>query len=177
MRDAPRMRCMHPSAHVRPPRHVARQAVALAISFAVVGIAAWVGSAATATSVGSWYVTLEKPTWTPPGAVIGAVWTVLYVAMAIAAWLVWRRAGFDEARAALALFAAQLVLNASWSAIFFGLRAPGAALAEIVVLWVAVLATTLAFWRHSRVAGALMLPYLAWVAFAAFLNAAIWLMN
>jgi len=125
----------------------------------------------------TWYQGLARPSWTPPDWLFGPVWTNLYVLMAVAAWLVWRQGGWAGAKAALALFGAQLVLNAAWSPVFFGLERVGAALAVLVALWVAILATAVAFWRCSRVAGILMLPYLAWVTFAGALNFAIWRMN
>ena len=133
-----------------------------------------VGGAVTATSVGSWYALLAKPAFNPPNWIFAPVWTALYFMMAIAAWRIWRRGG---ARWALSLFALQLALNLAWSIVFFGLRAPGAALAEILVLLLAILATTVVFWRSDRVAGMLFVPYAAWVAFAAVLNAAIWQLN
>ncbi len=135
------------------------------------------GSVFTATSRETWYEALRKPGWTPPAAAFGPVWTVLYIAMGVAAWLVWRERGFAGAAAPLALFAAQLALNLAWTAIFFGLRAPGAAFAEIVILWALILATVIAFWRVRPLAGALLLPYLLWVTYAAALNLAIWRMN
>jgi benzodiazapine receptor len=126
---------------------------------------------------GAWYASLAKPSWTPPNGVFGPVWTALYVMMGVAAWLVWRRAGFKAAAAALVAFLAQLVLNALWSYLFFGLHRPGVALIEIGALWVAILATVVLFWRENPRAGALMLPYLAWVGFASVLNFALWRLN
>jgi translocator protein len=126
---------------------------------------------------GGWYGTLDKPFFTPPASLFGPVWTVLYLSMAVSAWLVWRREGFSGAQAAMALFSAQLVLNLLWSVIFFGLEAPGLALVEIVALWTAILLTILAFSKISRPAGWLLVPYLAWVSFATALNAGIWWLN
>lgn len=125
---------------------------------------------------GAWYDGLEKPPWNPPSWVFGPVWTVLYVLMGVAAWLVWDRYRAD-ARGALALFVTQLVFNAGWSAVFFGLQAPGLAFAWIVVLWLLIAATIGAFWRRRPLAGALLLPYIAWVSFAAVLNYTIWRLN
>jgi benzodiazapine receptor len=138
--------------------------------------AAALGSAFSAQSVGNWYGDLAKPAWTPPSGIFGPVWSVLYLMMGVAAWLVWRKAGPGSALA-LALFGVQLALNVAWSALFFGLRSPGAAFAEIVVLWALILATLLAFRRVTPVAGYLLMPYQAWVTFAAALNFAIWRMN
>ncbi|HEY8506360.1 MAG TPA: TspO/MBR family protein [Gemmataceae bacterium] len=154
-----------------------RQAAGLAVAALVCFGVAALGGAVTYPAVGDWYTSLAKPSWTPPGWVFGPVWTVLFACMAVAAWLVWRRAGWENARTALSLFALQLGLNLAWSFLFFGLHRPGAALADVVLLWLAIAATVRAFWRHSPAAGALLLPYLAWVSFAAALNFAIWRMN
>ena len=140
------------------------------------GIAA-LGAAVTATSVKTWYANLAKPSFNPPDAVFGPVWTVLYVLMGIAAWRVWRIADRDTARGPLTLFALQLALNLGWSVVFFGLQKIGAAVATIVVLDVAILVTMLAFRTVDRVAALLMAPYLAWVTFATVLNIAIWRLN
>jgi tryptophan-rich sensory protein len=147
--------------------------VAILICFAAAGI----GSLATTPQIPGWYANLAKPTWTPPGWIFGPVWTLLYLMMAVAAWLVWRPAGFAGAKLPLALFAIQLALNSLWSVLFFGLQNPGAAAVDIILLWAAILATMITFWRWSRVAGGLLAPYLAWVSLAAVLNAAIWTMN
>lgn len=139
--------------------------------------AAGVGSLFTTPAIPGWYASLRKPSWTPPNWLFGPVWSVLYVAMGTAAWLVWRERGFAGARLALTLFFAQLILNALWSILFFGRKTPGAALVEIAFLWVAVFATMAAFWQISRAAGWLFVPYLWWVTFASFLNYSIWRMN
>jgi benzodiazapine receptor len=152
----------------------ARDAVALVIAILVCFAAAGIGGLFTARSVPTWYQTIEKPSWTPPSGVFGPVWTVLYLMMGIAAWLVWRKDGFSGAGPALGVFGVQLALNALWSVLFFGMRNPGAGFAEIILLWVAIVATVALFWRVSALAGALLLPYLAWVTFAAALNGAIW---
>jgi len=145
----------------------------VAACFAAAALGAWFN----ANAVDDWYPTLRKPTWTPPAWVFAPVWTVLYLCMAFAAWLVWRRADRSERRTALILFAIQLVLNVAWSGLFFGLRRPGIAFAEIVVLWGAIAATLWAFRRVSAPAAWLFVPYLAWVTFAAALNGSIWWMN
>ena len=139
--------------------------------------AAAIGGVATGQSVRDWYPTLAKPVWNPPAWLFGPVWTVLYIAMAVAAWLVWRPAGWAGARLALTLFMVQLALNAAWSIIFFGLRNPGAAFAEVVVLWAAIVGTLVLFWQVSVPAGMLFIPYLAWVSFAAVLNFTVWRLN
>jgi tryptophan-rich sensory protein len=126
---------------------------------------------------GEWYAGLRKPLWNPPNWIFGPVWTVLYTTMAVAAWLVWRRGGFAGQRVALLLFLLQLLLNALWSPLFFGLRNPGIAFVDIVLLWLAVLATVVAFWKTRPLTGALLVPYLAWVTFASALNFALWRLN
>lgn len=134
--------------------------------------AAAAGSVATAASVGDWYPTLIKPAWTPPGWVFGPVWTVLYAAMAVAAWLVWRSSTAVR-ESALMLFALQLALNVAWSWLFFGFKRIDLALVEILVLWAAIAVTIAAFARARVAAAWLLMPYLAWVSFAAVLNAAL----
>jgi translocator protein len=138
--------------------------------------AAAIGSAFTAQSVNTWYLEISTPPWNPPGWLFAPVWTALYAAMAVAAWLVWRAAG-RGARSALFLFGLQLALNVAWSAVFFGMRNPGAGVFVIVALLLAIAATTLVFARISRTAGWLFAPYLAWVAFATALNWSIWRLN
>lgn len=136
---------------------------------------------ASATSVfvatDGWYTTLAKPAWNPPGWVFGPVWTILYAMMAVAAWRVWLRGGWSGQRKALGLFLVQWALNALWTPLFFGLQQPGWALAEILVLLAAIMATLRDFWRIDRPAGLLLLPYAVWVTFASALNGAIWWMN
>lgn len=126
---------------------------------------------------GAWYAGLAKPPWTPPNWVFAPAWSILYALMGIAAWLVWRRAGWREGARPLGLFLVQLVLNALWSYVVFGLHLLGAGVVEMALLWVAILATLVLFWRVSAVAGALLIPYLGWVSFAFCLNVAIWRMN
>jgi len=126
---------------------------------------------------GEWYASLRKPSWNPPGWIFGPVWTALYAMMAVAAWLVWRRGGFAAQRRALTMFLVQLALNAAWTPLFFGLHWPGVAFAEIVLLWLAIGATLFAFRPVSRVAAWLLVPYLAWVSFAAVLNFELWRLN
>lgn len=144
--------------------------VFLALTFAAAGFGAQFGP-------GPWYEALRKPAWNPPGWVFPPVWTVLYAMMAVAAWLVWRGARPGAARTPLALWTVQLLLNAAWSWLFFGRQRPDLAFADIVLLWLAIVATLAAFARVSRAAAALLAPYLAWVTFAAVLNAAIWRLN
>jgi benzodiazapine receptor len=138
--------------------------------------AAAVGAVATS-SAGAFYQQLTRPDWAPPASVFGPVWTALYLLMAIAAWLVWCERGFGGARAALSLFLVQLCLNGLWSWLFFAWQRGAWALGEIVILWVVILATLVAFWRVRPLAGMLLLPYLAWVSFAAALTFALWQSN
>lgn len=126
---------------------------------------------------GDWYATLVKPTWNPPSWVFGPVWTFLYLSMALAAWLVWRRGGWQAQRRALTLYLVQLALNAAWTPLFFGLKQPGLALVVIVLLLAAILATARAFQSISRPAALLLLPYAAWVGFATVLNFTLWSLN
>jgi translocator protein len=149
-----------------------------------VGLAAWLGLCYVAafigsrfTDTGAWYQALEQPAWQPPDWLFGPVWTLLYAMMAVAAWLVWRDRGFRGAPAALTLFLVQLALNVAWSWLFFGEQRPDLAFGEIVLLWIAILATLVAFWRIRPLAGALLIPYLLWVTYAATLNHAIWQLN
>lgn len=135
------------------------------------------GAMATTPQIDGWYRTITKPAGNPPNQVFGPVWSTLFVMIAIAAWLVWKPAGFKDARVPLSLFGVQLVLNVGWSWIFFGLHQPGWAFVEIVILWMAILMTTIASARRSKAAGWLLVPYLAWVSFAGVLNFSIWRLN
>ncbi len=137
----------------------------------------------TAPSIAGWYAGIAKPALNPPAWIFGPVWTTLFALMGIAAFLVWSscaKASEDKkkgVKVALILFGGQLVLNALWSIIFFGLHSPGGALIEIVFLWLAILATIVAFYKISRPAAYLLLPYILWVSFAMYLNYAIWALN
>jgi tryptophan-rich sensory protein len=150
-----------------------RLVAALAAPLAV----ASVSGLATTAGVRDWYPSLVKPSFTPPDWLFGPVWTVLYIMMGIALWWVWRRQGEVPVRTPLTLFAVQLLLNALWSVLFFGLRSPGAALVDILLLWVAIGLTIRAFRQVSVRAAVFMLPYWAWVTFATALNASIWVLN
>jgi len=125
---------------------------------------------------GAWYEQLAKPIWNPPAWIFGPVWTVLYISIGVSGWLVWRRTGW-VLNAAFLVFAVQLVLNGAWSWLFFGLHNTGLAFVDIMLLWLAILATLLLFWREDWQAGALLLPYFAWVSFAAVLNGTLWRLN
>ena len=148
--------------------------ISVVVPLAVGGLSGF----ATARGVAEWYPTLAKPSFNPPSWVFGPVWTVLYIMMGVAAFLVWR-VGLDAdgVKIALAAFALQLALNGIWSILFFGMQAPGWALVEIILLWIAIGVTAVLFWRISPLAGALLLPYWGWVSFAAVLNASLWWLN
>ncbi|HLI63333.1 MAG TPA: TspO/MBR family protein [Terriglobales bacterium] len=134
------------------------------------------GSLFTASSVRDWYPRLCKPPGTPPNWVFGPVWTALYLLMAVSAWLVWREYG-RGALPALLIFFAQLALNVAWPGIFFGSRMPGVAFLEIVLLWLAIACTMLVFYLLRPWAALLLVPYLMWVSYAAYLNLGIWRLN
>ena len=147
----------------------------LTICIAICLGASVLGSLFTWPSLKPWYAELDKPRWTPPNWLFGPVWTILFLAMAFAAWLVWRQT--DLTAAPMRLFLLQLILSIGWSALFFHLRSPGAAFIEIVLLWCAILMTAIAFGRIVPLAYWLMAPYLLWVSYAAVLNFAIWRLN
>lgn len=153
---------------------IVRLAVAIVVPQAV-GITA---ALATAPGVRDWYQTLALPSWRPPDQVFGPAWTMLYLLMGIASYLVWRE-GWNEplVRWALAAYAVQLALNFAWSFLFFGARSPLAGLIDIALMWVAIAVTMALFFQVRSAAGWLMAPYLAWVTYAAALNFAIWRMN
>lgn len=137
-----------------------------------------IGSIFTTPSIPTWYASLTKPTFTPPNWLFAPAWITLYLLMAIAAFLVWRK-GLDASgvKKALVIFLIQLILNALWSVVFFGFQAPMWGTVVIVLLWVAILLTILKFFKISSAAGALMLPYILWVTFASILNVSLWLLN
>lgn len=141
-------------------------------------LAGVIGSLFTFSSIPTWYATIVRPSFSPPNWIFGPVWTTLFALMGIALFLVWQK-GFSrkDVKVAVVLFAVQLLLNTCWSIIFFGAHNPGAAFIEIIFLWLAILVTIIAFFRISKWAGYLLLPYIAWVSFAAFLNYAIWTLN
>lgn len=157
-------------------RKLAQEGVALVVSVSLPFIAAGIGSMFTVASISQWYVLLEKPAFSPPNWLFGPVWTILYLLMGIAAFLVWRSKSKYKNRA-LTLYAGQLFLNAMWSVIFFGLRAPGWALIEIAFLWAMIILTMRYFFRAVPTAGYLLVPYLLWVSFALVLNEAIYRLN
>ncbi len=152
------------------------QVAGLVVWSAVTAAAAALGAVASA-DASAFYVSLARPAWAPPPAVFGPVWTLLYLLMAVAAWLVWRAGGVRPARWPLGLYIAQLALNALWTWLFFRWRLVGIALVEILALAIAIAATLAAFYRVRPLAGVLLAPYMAWVIFASVLTAAIWRAN
>ena len=150
----------------------------LVIALAVCESAGIIGSVFTAPAISEWYANLAKPAFTPPAWVFAPVWTALFALMGVAAFLVWRKSlERRDVKIALGIFLGQLVLNVFWSFLFFGLKSPAAAFVEIVFLWLAILAATVAFAKISKPAAWLLAPYLVWVAFAGFLNYSIWQLN
>ncbi|MCR9119550.1 MAG: tryptophan-rich sensory protein [bacterium] len=145
----------------------------IVICFAASAIGAW----ATFEGLRDWYPELQKPSFNPPNWIFGPVWSTLYFMMAVSAWMVWLAAGFKGAKLAMTMFFVQLALNVAWSWIFFFAQQPGWAVVEIVLLWAAILATIVLFFPKSRIAAAMLCPYLAWVSFATVLNASIWWLN
>jgi len=135
------------------------------------------GALVTRPAIAGWYAQLSRPSWTPPNGIFGPVWLVLYLSMAIAAWLVWCQRHTSAMAWPLGLFAVQLGLNGAWSYLFFGQHNIFAALVDIVLLWCGIVATLLAFWRVRPLAGWLFVPYLLWVTYAVALNATIWRLN
>ena len=151
---------------------------ALIIALGLPQLAGGIGAIFTSSAVRGWYKTLVRPSIAPPNWIFGPVWTTLFLLMGIASYLVYMK-GWErtDVKWALGLFAVQLVLNVLWSLIFFGMQNPGAALIEIVIFWIAIAATIIAFYRISPAAAFLMVPYLAWVTFASYLNYSFWRLN
>lgn len=149
----------------------------LLVSLALTGAVSIVGSAVTLPEIPGWYAGLLKPSFNPPNWVFGPVWSTLYLMMAVAAWLVWRAGGWAYAHVALAIYGGQLALNLLWSILFFGLHRIDLAAIEIVILDAAIVATILAFRRHSHAAAWLLAPYLLWVGYATALTLTIWHLN
>jgi len=162
------------------PKEVARlpqwlfDGAALLASIALVSLAAGFGASF---GTGAWYAALVKPSFNPPNWIFGPVWTTLYLMMAVAAWLIYRNRQQPGARGALMLYGLQLILNALWSALFFGAHWMGIALVEILLLDALILLCIIRFWPLSRTAAILFIPYFVWVSFAAFLNFTLWRLN
>lgn len=157
-------------------RHLTTVASMLGLACFVLLVVA-VASTGAAFKPGVWYETLAKPAWTPPNWLFPVAWTLLYLMIAIAGWLVWREVGFAKAGLAFAFYFGQLLLNAAWSWLFFGLHRMDLALGDIVLMWIAVVANIITFYAIRPEAAYLLLPYLMWVSYAAALNLVIWNMN
>ena len=161
--------------HHRPSR--TQRLTGVLISILIALAAGFIGNLLGMDAVVHWYSTLDKPSWNPPNWLFGPVWTLLYVLMGTAAYLVWEKTKDSARRSVLVIYGVQLVLNAAWSIIFFTFKQPALAFGEIILLWIAIVATIIVFWRIRPLAGVLLLPYLAWVSFASALNLSIWLLN
>ncbi|MFJ6794929.1 TspO/MBR family protein [Streptomyces sp. NPDC091268] len=161
-----------PTSHTHPAAHRGRSLPALA-AFFVLAYAVAAAGALASSNAAEVYASLDRPAWAPPAWLFGPVWTVLYATIAVAGWLVWRRAGDPGRRRALAWWGVQLVLNLAWTPLFFGARRYGLALVDILFLVTAVVVTLRLFHRIDRSAGLLLIPYLAWVCFATALNGAL----
>jgi len=153
------------------------QIIKVVISILIAQAAGLIGSVFTASNVRGWYTTIARPSWNPPSWVFGPVWTALFTLMGIASYIIWKHRDLPYARAALVFYVIQLILNVLWSIFFFGLKNPGLAFVEILILLALIIVTTVLFWKVKPVAGALMLPYIAWVSFASYLNYTIWRLN
>ena len=158
----------------------------LSVGWQIFGLVAWlvlcfaasgIGASVTIPEIDGWYATLTKPSFNPPNWIFSPVWSVLFLMMAVAAWLVWRRFGFKRAPAAMTVFLIQLIANVMWSILFFGMQSPSMAFFWICVLWSLIVSTIMLFWKKSSLAGAILLPYLGWVTFAGLLNFWIWRLN
>jgi tryptophan-rich sensory protein len=140
-----------------------------------------IGSVFTTPAINSWYQTINKPTWNPSNWLFAPVWITLFILMGISFYLIWTKRENEKlakkAKTAMIIFIIQLMLNIIWSVLFFGLKNPDWAFYEIIILWIAILLTIIKFWPLSRVAGILLIPYLAWVSFASILNFTIWQLN
>jgi benzodiazapine receptor len=148
----------------------------LIISIIGVQLAGIIGSVFTSSSITSWYATINKPSFNPPNWIFGPVWTILYLMMGISFYLIW--VNYDKkSKNAVIIFGVQLLLNTLWSILFFGLQSPLFAFIEIIILWIAILVTIILFYKVSKKAAILLVPYILWVSFAAVLNFSIWLIN
>lgn len=152
-----------------------KKSLPLIISLAVPFAVAYLGSSVTTPSIGNWYASLNKPSFSPPNWIFGPIWTLLFLLMGIASYLVWKKQ--KKIKAPLKLYGLQLVFNFLWSYFFFGLHWPDLALLDIILLWVFIFFTVRSFYRVKKTAAYLLYPYLAWVSFASILNLSIFLLN
>jgi translocator protein len=150
----------------------------LVFSIVICQLAGFIGSFFTVSSVSTWYLTLNKPFFNPPGWLFGPVWIILYFLMGISLYIVWNKGiKSSKSKIALSVFGLQLILNSLWSILFFGLKSPLLAFVEIIILWIAILSTLIYFHRISKIASYLLIPYILWVSFAAILNFSIYYLN
>ena len=155
-----------------------KEILRLIVSIVIVFLAGAVGTVYTLKEITTWYVTLAKPSWTPPNWAFGPIWTALYILIGISLYLVWRE-GLDrrDVRIALLVFATQLILNVVWSLIFFGTHNIFGGLVLVILLWISILANIIVFYRISQPAGLILIPYLIWVSIASYLNYSVFLLN
>ncbi len=148
-------------------------------SILLCSMAGFLGSIFTTPQINSWYTTLIKPDWNPPNSWFGPVWTLLFILMGVALYYIWEELSSKRkaAKAAMFIFYIQLVANILWSALFFGLNNPGLGFIWIIILWLLILVTIVKFWQVKKIAALILLPYLFWVSFAAYLNYTIWQLN
>ncbi len=149
----------------------------LLISILIVFSIGFIGSLFTTPSITTWYAFINKPLFSPPNWIFAPVWILLYILMGISAFLIWKKRDNLKTKQALIFYGIQLVLNALWSIIFFGMHNPGLALLEIIILWLFILITLIKFYKINKTAGLIFIPYLLWVSFASILNYAIWILN
>ncbi|OGC42903.1 TspO protein [candidate division WOR-3 bacterium RBG_13_43_14] len=154
-----------------------RSYIKLIISLLVCLGSGFIGSIFTTPRISTWYTTLQKPAFNPPNWLFGPVWTMLFILMGIALFIIWNKDNVPGARAAIFIFAVQLIFNILWSIVFFGLKSPIGGIFMIIILWILIVITIFFFYRQSLVAGVLLVPYLLWVSFASVLNIAIYLLN
>lgn len=148
----------------------------LVVAVLLTNAAGFLGSIFTTPNIGGWYASIQKPAFTPPNWVFAPAWTTLFVLMGISLFLVWEK-GLKKNKMAVSIFGLQLALNVLWSVLFFGMQNPFLAFVEIIALWIAILGTIFLFYKVDRKAAWLLVPYIAWVSFAAFLNYSVWILN
>lgn len=152
--------------------------IKLIISLVICQLAGIIGSLFTMSKIPTWYMTISKPELAPPNWIFGPVWTTLFILMGIALYLVWKQGtNRKDVKIALYIFGTQLILNVLWSIIFFGLENPGSAFVEIISLWISILLSIIYFYKINKTAGYLLIPYIAWVSFASYINFMIWWLN
>jgi len=139
--------------------------------------AGFIGSLFTTPSIASWYAFINKPSFSPPNWLFAPVWSLLYILMGIAAFLIWQKRDNLKTKPALMFYGIQLILNTFWSIIFFGMHNPGLAFLEIIILWTFILITLIKFYKINKTSGILFIPYFIWVSFASILNFAVWMLN